>query len=160
MAGQKGLAKPIPKSAAVTSKDKGKTAEEEAEETRLASRPASLPAVQEETPPLPEKMRRRIEMQRIRSRMSVDVQMRMEVDRFMRRNRAELEAKEATQRGRSQPPVLPSTVRDIVQAIEKAGRRPGDDLSPRLRKKAPPIGAFAKRQKVGVNRTVERLGGR
>ena len=42
--GQKGLAKPIPKSAAVTSKDKGKTAEEEAEETRLASRPASLPA--------------------------------------------------------------------------------------------------------------------
>ena len=107
---------------------------------------ARLPSV-EETPQLPARLRQKMEYRRIRDRMPVDAQIRLEIDNYSRRAQAQQNAKEAT-RGMSQPAASPTTVQQIVTAIEKVGRRPGDDLSPRLRKKVPPIGPFVKRAKV------------
>ena len=39
------------------------------------------------------------------------------------------------------------SVTEAIQAIERSGGRPADELSPRVRKQSVPVGAFMSRQK-------------
>ena len=98
----------------------------------------------EETPQLPEKARRKFERQTQRAQRQG--QLRIELGKFVEQHRARLEAQQAEQRARSAVLKKPS-VAEAIQAIERSGGRPADELSPRVRKQSVPIGAFMSRQK-------------
>ena len=44
-------------------------------------------------------------------------------------------------------PLQQSSVAEAIEALEKSGNRPVDELSPKVRKKSVPIGTFMSRQK-------------
>ena len=104
----------------------------------------TLGPVLEETPQMPEKLRRKFEKQTQRAQRQG--QLRLELGKFTEQHRARLAAQEAEQRARSVVLRKP-TVTEAIQAIERSGGRPADELSPKVRKKSVPIGAFMSRQK-------------
>ena len=104
----------------------------------------TLGPVLEETPQMPEKLRRKFEKQTQRAQRQG--QLRLELGKFAEQYRARLEAQQAEQRARSVVLQKPS-VTEAIQALEKSGNRPVDELSPKVRKKSVPIGAFMSRQK-------------
>ena len=113
----------------------------------------TLGLVLEETPQMPEKLRRKFERQTQRAQRQG--QQRLELGKFTEQHRARLAAQEAEQRARSTVLQKLSVadasakrgVADAIQAIERSGGRPADELSPRVRKKSVPIGTFMARQK-------------
>ena len=113
--------------------------------------PSPTPAA---TPQLPLNMRKRMEQQRRDATMS------SMLEHFADRHGPRLQAEDA-QRRRKTPGTAASSsnVQELVSAIESSGIKSTGELSPRLRKKAPSIGAFEKRQKV-ADGTVRRLAGR
>ena len=93
---------------------------------------------------MPERLRRKFEKQTQRAQRQG--QLRLELSKFTEQHRARLASQEAEQRARSVVLRKPS-VAEAIQALERSGNRPVDELSPKVRKKSVPIGAFMSRQK-------------
>ena len=112
-----------------------------------AARGRSLgPVLEDETPQMPEKLRRKFAKQMQRAQRQG--QLRLQLGKFAEQQRARLAAQEAEQRGRSVVlPLQQSSVAEAIEALERSGNRPVDELSPKVRKKPVSIGAFMSRQK-------------
>ena len=116
-------------------------------ETPQLTRGRSLgPVLEDETPQMPERLRRKFAKQMQRAQRQG--QLRLQLGKFAEQQRARLAAQEAEQRGRSVVlPLQRSSVAEAIEALERSGNRPVDELSPKVRKKPVPIGTFMSRQK-------------
>ena len=104
------------------------------------------PVLEDETPQMPEKLRRKFAKQMQRAQRQG--QLRLQLGKFAEQQRARLAAQEAEQRGRGVVlPLQRSSVAEAIEALERSGNRPVDELSPKVRKKSVSIGAFMSRQK-------------
>ena len=102
--------------------------------------------LEDETPQMPERLRRKFEKQTQRAQRQG--QLRLQLGKFAEQQRARLAAQEAEQRGRGVVlPLQRSSVAEAIEALERSGNRPVDELSPKVRKKSVSIGAFMSRQK-------------
>ena len=107
-----------------------------------------LALVPEETPQLPEKLRKRFEKQRQRAQRQG--QMREGLNKFLEQQRVSVAAQQAEAnrtRFALDAGLKKRSIAEQMQAIERSGQRAADELSPRVRKQAPPIGTFMSRQK-------------
>ena len=107
-----------------------------------------LALVPEETPQLPEKLRKRFEKQRQRAQRQG--QMREGLNKFLEQQRVSIAAQQAEAnitRFALDAGLKKRSIAEQMQAIERSGHRAADELSPRVRKQPPPIGTFMSRQK-------------
>ena len=101
-----------------------------------------------ETPQLPEKLRKRFEKQRQRAQRQG--QMREGLNKFLEQQRVSVAAQQAEAnrtRFALDAGLKKRSIAEQMQAVERSGQRAADELSPRVRKQAPPIGTFMSRQK-------------
>jgi hypothetical protein len=103
---------------------------------------------EQETPQLPERLRRRLEAERNREAQGQGHEM-LHMGKFLQKFRANMHSRQATQKraATAAPPLRHETIGEMMEAIEASAAR-NDPLSPRARKRI--TLNFDKRPRVGV----------